>query len=476
MSICEQNKADAIEEFRFIVEKYIFPLFDLTGIQNIIDCEDSNEELITMTQQGEKGYFELKIFPFISKKKNNPTVTRFCYAAKTYSEPSLKRRASMILQELLRISEYNYITYKKKHDYAGNLTYKIRMLDLAFEMGICKWLAPDEKNVTVLHAAISHMINWTSRTYEGKNVPFGLVIDLGEESGAVNYIDFLQNDNSAVFTDGVFSGMLLDKHGNVISFLTRENTLSNKDNEKCVFAPHQFADIAGYCVEKRVGIIALTNGEILLIKNRSLAFAKRGNGWVAFDWSRVLVGLKPYFELINTDKKEIIRRTKELYCTLLDISFSHTGGCIAFILEGKEKKIENVIKERIDLYSYNGDIPVIDKSNKEKMRVLSYLLSYPDNLLHSYFDVGRILRKEISGLDGAVAISLDGKFYCVGSIIKVEAGSGDGGGRTAAAKKLAKFGVGIKVSEDGYIDAFGYDLNNNQNEKDSHIIRLFSFK
>ena len=112
----------------------------------------------------------------------------------------------------------------------------------------------------------------------------------------------------------------------------------------------------------------------------------------------------------------------------------------------------------------------ISDESKEKIIILSYLLSNATGLC-SFFQVDRVLRKETLGLDGATVVSLDGSFYCAGSIVEVPMGS-SGGGRTAAAKKLANFGVGIKISEDGYIEAYGA----NRNGQNPRIFRIFSFK
>ena len=79
-------------------------------------------------------------------------------------------------------------------------------------------------------------------------------------------------------------------------------------------------------------------------------------------------------------------------------------------------------------------------------------------------------------MDGATVVALDGSFYCAGSIVSVPGGS-SGGGRTAAAKRLAELGVGIKISEDGYIEAYGSDITSNEDKaSNSRLVQLFKFK
>lgn len=316
---------------------------------------------------------------------------------------------------------------------------------------MCSWLTSDYKKATVLHSILCRMQEWAGRTYEGKNVPFGLVVDFSVDAlpESVSYLHFLENDSSAVFTDGIFSGILLDKNGKLLSFLTRNTPAPINTKNQDMFVPFQFVDIAKHCNRNAIGIIVLTNAEIMLIKNRAVCFAKRGSKWVSFDWERVYVNLRPYF-LLGTDKDEesIRNKIKDIYCTLLDVSFSHTGGCLAIVIPDIETdEISKIIKDRFDL-SITGNLPegVSDES------------------------------KEILSLDGATVVSLDGSFYCAGSIVAVPSGSSSGG-RAAAAKRLAQMGVGIKVSEDGYIEAFGLPIEfNAENKTNSRTIPLFKIK
>lgn len=116
--------------------------------------------------------------------------------------------------------------------------------------------------------------------------------------------------------------------------------------------------------------------------------------------------------------------------------------------------------------------------SKEKAEVLSYLLRYSEQQLQSFFELDKPLRREILSLDGATVVSLNGSFYCAGSIVSVPSGSSSGG-RSAAAKQLAKYGVGIKISEDGYIEAYGVPVNSDgslNTAANCRMIPLFKFK
>lgn len=453
-------KDRAKKEFEMVLKRYILPLFDIKGNLKLVDNENKNTQLIT-TSKTTNELLTINFYPCISTKNH---LSPFHFCVKTYSNESLKKRAISILSELLKVTEYNYRYLSKQRDYGKNeikkIAYKNITLDLAFEFGMCKWLTASDEDAYTLHKLICRMIEWSCKTYEGKNVPFGIIIDFDKSSNEMvaDYIQFLENDSSAVFSDGVFSGIYLDKKGKVLSFLTKENSSFINTCQE-IFVPYQYNDIAKLCIGNAIGIIALTNGEILLVKDQAICFAKRGQKWISFDWMRVYLSLRPYFLLSSDDsnQKEIENKIKKIYCTLLDVSFSHTGGCLALVIPSESDGLDDVIKERIDLFAQGFQLKEISKESSEKIEILTYLLTCQKKKLSSFYEIEKPLRKEILSLDGATVVTLDGEFYCAGSIVAVSGGS-SGGGRTAATKSLAKYGVGIKISEDGYIEAYGKNL------------------
>ena len=73
-----------------------------------------------------------------------------------------------------------------------------------------------------------------------------------------------------------------------------------------------------------------------------------------------------------------------------------------------------------------------------------------------FHELSRKLREEIVGMDGATIIDYDGTIIAAGAIIKIEAGS-KAGGRLAATQTLARYGVSLKISQDGIIQGYTYD-------------------
>ena len=454
METIEQN--ESINDFESILKDYIVPLFDVEHKLESIKIPKANNGYVSYNSCDEGENYTYSFYPVQSNSD-------FHFDLQTNSSHTLKKPVEKILEELMSANK-SLVRNDKSNE--TNKIYNKRILDTAFELGMCKWLASDEGS-TILFSLLSRLKMWAGRTYEGKRVPFGIVIDFNQEvdaSDTQDYLNFLDSKNSALFTDGVFSGVLLDKRGNLVSYITHDSCDDIVD--KKVFVPYPHEGISKYC-DKRVGLIALGNGEILLLKKHAVNFAWRDNKWVFFDWKRISERITPYFGLAKQLSKETVSDyVREAYCTLLDVSFSHSGGCFCIIAPCiSDTTINSVIKERIDSDEY---FKKINDVNQEKLNVVRRLIGDKQ----SFFEFKRPLRKEILAMDGATAVFPDGKLCCAGSIVLIEGTSTDGA-RLAAAKNLAKLGVGIKISEDGAIEAYGLDLSSGNPNSDQKTIKLF---
>ena len=74
------------------------------------------------------------------------------------------------------------------------------------------------------------------------------------------------------------------------------------------------------------------------------------------------------------------------------------------------------------------------------------------------------MREELVGMDGATIIDFDGRIIATGAILKIDAGSNEGG-RLAAATNLARYGVSIKISQDGQMQGFCPEKRSSSNIK-----------
>jgi hypothetical protein len=126
------------------------------------------------------------------------------------------------------------------------------------------------------------------------------------------------------------------------------------------------------------------------------------------------------------------------YESCLDVSFARTSGCIGILNKGSNT--EGLLSSS-DLLASGSTI---------KSRLLRHSIEKP------FHELDRRLRQELLAIDGAVILNYKGKIITAGAIIQVAAGS-EGGGRLSAAKKLGKYGIGVKISADGPIHGFRSD-------------------
>ena len=106
-----------------------------------------------------------------------------------------------------------------------------KVYQLAVQRGICVWaLGKENESIEKL---LSLLEEWSVRTYEGKKVTFGFVIDPGEDFPvripAQKWFKFLNDDYSAVLTDNIHSLIQLNENCDFIRFcsLTEGKSISS---------------------------------------------------------------------------------------------------------------------------------------------------------------------------------------------------------------------------------------------------------
>ncbi len=320
---------------------------------------------------------------------------------------------------------------------------------------------------------ITCLEKWSARTYEGFNVAMGIFVNLSsspENENAVTYNDIIEKDFFARLTDGVSSFVEFDKKGHLVSYVNLKNAKSAP-----TVSPYVYDRVARSCNDKRVGIVLTASGDILIFYARQLMFAKRNGRWCVYSHDEVIRLL--YNNVSYTAKQ--IRRA--IYNTALDCSFGYKGACIVYLNKDKTREalvhIDGAdilseehfnIKKEIELEEagklYNIQYAkrikndydcsyeeFLERNNCIKTKAISKIISGK-----KFFELDRTLLEELVAIDGAIIVDFDGTIIAVGAIIKIEAGS-LGGGRLAATKCMAKYGVAIKVSQDGVMQGFSSD-------------------
>ncbi len=440
------------EEFYDIVGKLIVPLF--TGSYLAGELESSSRDLEVALGKGNS----ILLKP--TKMDDYRIVLKRGQAFKSF-EVNLIRA---IIHEFNEISTLNI---KDK-------MYLNKLQNMAIEKALIESIT-DSGTSTIL-GIINGLEKWAARTYEGSTVALGILVNLGANSDEINqvhYTEILNSDFFALFTDGVSSFVEFDKNGVLLGYL-------NIKNPKAVptVSPHVFDRLARICNDKRVGIVLTEKGDILIFYSRQLIFAKRNGNWCVYSHDEVIRLLQ---NNVSYTAKQIRRA---IYNTALDCSFAYKGACIVYINKDKtldalnhidaadiiseehfNMKKELELQEAGKLYNLGNATKIIEK----------FSLSYEDFLNRNkytktmairrivagkkLFELDRKLVEEMTSVDGATIVDYDGTIIAVGAIIKIEAGS-QAGGRLAASTTMAKYGVSIKVSQDGIMQGFSFDKQN----------------
>lgn len=446
--------------FEKILNTYIYPLLPKFESKQLIDCNLANvSKYINYDSTTNK----VTIYP----QKHNPT-----YAVELQiSNPFEIKAAEFILNSI--ISAYDKMVMRLNGE-KTQIEYSSSIFKTAYELGICDYLGLKD-----YYKIIEILKYWSQKTYEGKRVVLALYVTSDKNSPeGPNYLTFLKNTYSAVITNPEKSAVVINRNGILTDYITfdkktKHNNLSGKETEKNALKEEQGENIkqlvpsflenfAKEAVENKVGFVLLNSGDILIIKNARLSFAYRSGEWTFFDtnlyFSQIYNAIMDPTDSENVMKSKIML-SKSICESILDVSFSHTGGCIGVI---KERDFFSNDYCKTDALEKTGEEshsdPNSDRAQKIELKksVIKKMVVYEQGIPFS--SISRLTREELLAMDGALCIDLQGKILCASSIVKVGSGS-EGGGRTQAAQTLAEVGkcLGIKISEDGNVECYQYD-------------------
>lgn len=277
-----------------------------------------------------------------------------------------------------------------------------------------------------LLSVLDQMAGWASRLYEGAPISSAIGIDPAAMTArGPSLSDIASEDFGAVLSNG-YDTMLV--FGPELEFAAHERLISHATES---VYPSRHAAVARWTaiVEGRVAVALNRLGEILVFREGQLLFARRGGHWH-------FLTHEPVINQMGVPKDRSIREA--IYETVLDASFSRTGACLGVVASNTILKWEDAVAESDRL----------GVSQHTKARTMAAAIDG-----RRFHELPRTLRQELVAIDGATVINHKGDILSVGAILTIAGGS-TGGGRTAAAKTLARFGLGIKVSQDGGITGY----------------------
>lgn len=453
MSLSQRN-----EEYKRFVQEYLLPIIGISYNNNLQDVADNGEAHYHQSngdfirQENDIVYFSVQNKDVFYLEHRQPLA---------YDALALARN---IIPAFFSVSKYK-MTGATNINYTSEIIY-LENIRLAIQKGICDWCAGN--NNQFFYKLLQILEQWSVRTYEGKKVTFGFVLNPkaspafpNDSSGS--WFDFLKDDYSATLTDCIHSVIELDSTCTFSRYLSvtegnhiDEYTLANK-------LPYRFARvIEKYVVGSCVGVFLLNNGDIILSKNKAVRLIKRNLNWLNMSYDAFANALQAKMSL----KKDCLLDDdllEHIYASTLDVSFSHTGGIIAVITDvtklTEHKEGELPILSSCDNLRDCRSFQDIeqDMTSLQPREIRKRLLKRKAivNLIkeHNFTSIDRKLRAELISMDGACILDLEGNMCAIGAIIQNDSGSA-GGGRSAAAKKLSSFGMAIKISTDGYIEIF----------------------
>lgn len=437
------------EKFCLVVNKLILPLF--TGSWLVGEEESNSREAeVAFGKQN-----SLLIKP--NKAADYRLIIKRGRAFQSSEVALLKN----IIKEVADVSEVSVL----------DPSYEMTLLEKAIEKAICDSVALSASSTMM--GLVTELSNWSNRTYEGKKINFGIILNLSDSVNepTLHWSNMLRSDFFALLSDGKNSFVEFDRDGFLMGYVSL-----NKVRNYAFIAPNEFGYVAKYCGEKKVGIALTETGDMLIFKNRTLMFARRRGRWNIYSHEEVIQLLS------NRTAHSLKEIRRAIYLSAIDCSFRYTGGIIVYLkrdmAEGALTHIDarDILTEQH--YQIKKDIEIAESeklynlTSSDKIHKF-YQYPYEEFLLQNncyktqclkkiiggkkFHELGRKLREEIIAMDGATIIDFDGTIIAAGAILKIGAGSMGGGGRLAAAMDLAKYGISLKISQDGVIQGFATD-------------------
>ncbi|NEJ76386.1 hypothetical protein GR268_06755 [Rhizobium leguminosarum] len=299
-----------------------------------------------------------------------------------------------------------------------------------FQRQVVSEAATENGGAPKLLQVIDQMAIWATRLYEGAPISSAIGIDpTANGMRDLPLSEIVHEDFCAVLSNGLDTILTVDGELNLTGHEVL--SLSSKASGLC---PLRHSAVAEWTLanDRRIAVVLNRLGEILIFRNGQLLFARRSGNWHFLTHG-------PVIRQMSFPRDENIRQA--IYETALDASFARTGACIGVIASRSLRAAKEIIAPDDWLLS----------SKAKKTKAISKIVAG-----RKLNELERTLRQELVAIDGATIVNHEGEIISVGAILKIDGGS-TGGGRTAAAKQLAQFGLGIKVSQDGAISGYQRD-------------------
>lgn len=436
--------------------------------KDLVPC---NYNKISSSKIGNSSVFKIDDYIYFRRSKDDQVLIKlYCHGIELDT-----RLLSSMNEKAVKI--YNYYKLNELYNDAESNTLSIdaiykMIIDETILLNLTSMLSEGSSNARGLLSKIfENFYNMISDTYEGNQTTEVIIInsnftDCNHGSKGISYCHKLDIKGLKPLINSRFSMVEVDFNGKIKKYKSIDN-LDFKLNDNNI-TPYNYSFITNY-LEKEISnknsiaIVADEHGEILVYKHTELIFKFSQNMWHYISYLNFEAYLKKcYGELLTN-----LNNAKKLFNLLLDASFLRNGACIGIM--SKEQYDDFLLKNPVNKYIQEWNLLVdaefknsksalpqdvfqqYKQYRKEKINVIKKI-----NKEWDFSKIDRVLYSELLALDGASIIVINNdkwEIKCVGTIISPSS-QGESGGRLAAAKSLAHFGIGIKVSTDGGINLF----------------------
>jgi hypothetical protein len=411
------------EKFRQLVEKYLLPLFSGAAIAD--DFEDSTPRKAPVSYRDPCSF---NVKPFRQSD--------YCVVL-TRSQPFAVSNAPFVTE--YRVTQAFVEILSEIADGIGT-PYEQDLLSSFTRRVVVRSICSDKKNEQIVLATIDQLNEWSTRLYEGQPISAAVGFVPETAQGTVTLAETWRDDYSAVLTNGFDTLLVSNYDGWVQGY--EALTLPTPPPP---YAPHRLAPIAEWTGEDKMALALNRTGEILVIRNKQLSFARRGGRWHFLTHDPVITQMK-------CPQDHSVRQA--VYASCLDASFARTGACVGIMTSGDVWCLKRVAPKTEDH---------IQEQLSPKAKLIRRIVG-----TSSFQQLDRRMRQELLAIDGATIIDHKGSVLAVGTILQIAGGS-TGGGRLAAAIALSKYGTGIKVSQDGTIKGF-YRCKSQETAKPAFLV------
>lgn len=309
-----------------------------------------------------------------------------------------------------------------------------------------QFTAHDQKDHNTLASTIVEILQNFDRlsktSVENEHLSHGIIIAQNPKFKAKFPVEkfpgpFYSLKRTALLFDGINSALWISPRGEPIGWVSSDSLhTKNNPSKKSGFDYEEF-QLMFKLSSKLHGISFLLkkDGSILVFINGKPFFIRRNGIWRGILWGSILETMLVRYKLIGS----------VIFNAALILSATNRGGILGIVdqLPKNIHKKDDVIGAReVTIKNYEENIS-----------------NYPEWIFHHFLPETNIKKMSpsflasLASIDGATLIDPNGQLLTYGAVVPSKS-SGSEGARTAAARSLSKFGLIIKISEDGPITIF----------------------